>query len=213
MQRSWSARSKRNMQGLHPDLLAVLDKALRLTPYDFVVTEGLRSEARQKQLLASGASKTLNSRHLTGHAFDIAVIDSSGISWDFALYKANAQVILAVASDLGVELEWGGNWRSPKDGPHFQLAWKAYPKDSWQSKLKAPEPKSVAQSRTLRGAGTAALGQLLQEGTKAVAELSATLPENSDILIFVKMLGLALTLGGIAYVIAARLDDWKAGHR
>ena len=72
----------------------------------------------------------MNSRHLTGHAVDIAPLDDDGeVSWAWPLYHQLAPVVKQAAKDLGVDLEWGGDWRSLKDGPHWQLSWHTYASD------------------------------------------------------------------------------------
>ncbi|WP_223621168.1 M15 family metallopeptidase [Lysobacter sp. ESA13C] len=122
-----SKRSKDNLQGVHPDLVRVVERAIQLTKVDFVVTEGLRSLARQRQLKDAGASKTLRSRHITGHAVDLAAIVGKDIRWDWPLYPQLAAAMKQAARELGVPLEWGGDWKSFKDGPHFQLPFAEYP--------------------------------------------------------------------------------------
>jgi peptidoglycan L-alanyl-D-glutamate endopeptidase CwlK len=122
----FSTRSLKNLQGVHPDLVRVISRALELTPVDFVVVEGLRTVARQKQLFAAGASKTMNSRHLTGHAVDLAPIVAGQIRWDWPLFHKLAPNVQQAAAELGVPIEWGGDWRF-KDGPHWQLPWSSYP--------------------------------------------------------------------------------------
>ncbi|MFM7012456.1 MAG: M15 family metallopeptidase, partial [Betaproteobacteria bacterium] len=82
----FGARSLAKLKGIHPDLRKVMDRAIELTPIDFAVTEGLRTEARQKELVAIGASKTLRSRHLTGHAVDIAPFAAGKLRWDWPLF-------------------------------------------------------------------------------------------------------------------------------
>lgn len=119
-------RSERNLKGVHPDLVKVVLRAMKTAPGTFVITEGLRTLARQKQLLAAGASTTLKSRHLTGHAVDVAALVDGKIRWDWPLYARIATVMKDAANDLGVSLEWGGDWKKFKDGPHFQLPWKVY---------------------------------------------------------------------------------------
>ena len=91
-----------------------------------MVTEGLRSKERQKELVAAGASKTMNSRHITGHAVDLAAY-VNGIRWDWPLYEKIAKAMKQAAYELNIKIEWGGDWKSFKDGPHIQLTWKAYP--------------------------------------------------------------------------------------
>lgn len=120
-------RSQRNLQGVHPDLVKVVKLAASQTTLDFIVTEGLRTTARQAQLVKEGASRTMNSRHLTGHAVDLAAMLSGTVRWDWPLYGRLAVTMKAAAASLEVALEWGGDWTTFRDGPHFQLAAKAYP--------------------------------------------------------------------------------------
>lgn len=121
------ARSERNLKGVHPDLVRVTLRAFDAAPGTFIVTEGLRTLARQKQLVAAGASMTLRSRHLTGHAIDVAALVGGKVRWDWPLYARIAVLMKDAANDLEVSLEWGGDWKKLKDGPHFQLPWKVYP--------------------------------------------------------------------------------------
>lgn len=133
--RRWSERSLKNMEGIHPDLRRVLDDALQNSPYDFVITEGLRSLARQREMVRIGASTTMNSRHLTGHAVDlyawVDVNDNGKVTFEemsnARLLTAIANAIKASAMKLGVHIVWGGDWRSFKDLPHFELNRKVYP--------------------------------------------------------------------------------------
>lgn len=127
-----SKRSYSRLAGVHPELVKVVERAIKLTEVDFVVTEGLRTVERQRQLLAAGASTTMNSRHITGHAVDLAAWVSTGpgkgeVRWDWPLYHKIAAAMKQAANELGVSLEWGGDWKSFKDGPHFQLSRKVYP--------------------------------------------------------------------------------------
>jgi peptidoglycan L-alanyl-D-glutamate endopeptidase CwlK len=119
-------RSASRMVGVHIDLRRVIYRAAEITPIDFIVTEGLRDLDRQKQLMAAGASKTLNSRHLTGHAVDLAARLDGEIRWDWPLYHKLADAVKEAARLEGVPIEWGGDWRKFKDGPHFQLPIKVY---------------------------------------------------------------------------------------
>lgn len=124
----WSERSLQRLRGVHPDLRRVMDRALELVPIDITVLEGLRTEERQRELVRKGASRTMNSRHLTGHAVDVAPLGSDGeVSWDWPLYHRIAPAIKQAAAEVGVPIEWGGDWTSLKDGPHWQLPWSEYP--------------------------------------------------------------------------------------
>jgi len=118
-------RSMQNLSGVHPDLVAVVKRAIEITEQDFSVIEGVRNIDRQRQLVAKGASKTMNSRHLTGHAVDLAPYP---LSWDWEYFYPIADAMKQAAEELDVDLEWGGDWESFADGPHFQLSWGAYPK-------------------------------------------------------------------------------------
>ena len=120
-------RSKANLQGVHPDLVKVVQRAIQITDQDFTVIEGLRDIKRQEELLRKGATQTMNSRHLTGHAVDVAPWVNGQISWDWKYYPEMAKAMKDAAKEFKVDLEWGGNWKSFKDGPHFQLTWRSYP--------------------------------------------------------------------------------------
>lgn len=123
----FSQKSKDRMVGLHPDLVALVNRALEVSEIDFAVLEGVRSATRQEQLVKAGASKTMHSRHLTGHAIDLGAYVAGSIRWDWALYYKIADAMKQASAELGIPIEWGGDWTSFKDGPHFQLPWKEYP--------------------------------------------------------------------------------------
>ena len=125
--RKYSNRSLRSLNGIHPDLRRVLDRALQESPLDFIVIEGLRTKERQAQLVAAGASRTMNSRHITGHAVDLLPIGPGGPRFDWPLYHRLGPAVKAAAEAEGIPLVWGGDWKSFKDGPHFELDRKAYP--------------------------------------------------------------------------------------
>lgn len=122
-----SQRSTNRLRGVHPKLVAVVERAIKITEVDFMVTEGLRSEKRQAELVAAGASKTMRSRHLTGHAVDLAALVGKEVRWDWPLYSKIAAAMKQAAAELKVPIEWGGDWKTFKDGPHFQLPWKEFP--------------------------------------------------------------------------------------
>ena len=137
-----SERSLKNLVGVKDDLVRVVKRAIEITDTDFAVIEGLRTKERQAYLVKKGASKTMNSKHLTGHAVDIAPIVNGKISWDFEHYYALASAMAKAATELGVNVRWGGAWATitgksgtPQDwvkayragggrfldGPHFEL--------------------------------------------------------------------------------------------
>jgi peptidoglycan L-alanyl-D-glutamate endopeptidase CwlK len=120
-------RSRDNLVGIHPDLVRVVERAIEITDVDFVVIEGLRTAKRQAELVASGASRTMRSRHLTGHAVDLAAIHEGKVTWRAEPYRLLSHWMLKAAADLGVPIEWGGQWQSFVDLPHWQLPWERYP--------------------------------------------------------------------------------------
>ena len=122
------ARSLSRLEGVHPDLVRVVKKAAAMSDLDFTVLEGLRTVARQKQLKDLGATKTMNSRHITGHAVDLAPMVGGTVRWDWPLYHQLAVIVKDAAKAENVPITWGGDWRTFKDGPHWELPWKQYPK-------------------------------------------------------------------------------------
>lgn len=123
----FTERDERRLVGLHPDLVRVMRRAAASTAVPFAVVEGMRTVETQRAYVAKGASKTMKSRHLTGHAIDIAPLLDGAISWKWPLFYKLAPFVQAAAVAEGVPLEWGGLWRSFKDGPHWQLPWAQYP--------------------------------------------------------------------------------------
>ena len=115
-----SSRSK--LAGVHQDLIIVMTLALDRSDIDFGITEGLRTKARQKKLVESGASWTMNSRHLTGHAVDFACYDGGEVSWAWPLYNRVGATVKSVAKEYGIPVVWGGDWsKKRRDGPHVEL--------------------------------------------------------------------------------------------
>ncbi len=125
---AFGARSLARLDGVHPDLVRVMKRAIGCSVLDFSIIEGKRTLATQKKYFAAGATRTMNSRHLTGHAVDVAPYVGGTIRWDWPLYHQLAAIIKKTADDEDVPITWGGDWRSFKDGPHWELPWKQYPK-------------------------------------------------------------------------------------
>lgn len=123
----FGSRSQANLSGVHADLVRVVRRALEISAVDFAVTEGLRTVERQRQLVAKGASRTMNSRHITGHAVDLAPFIDGAIRWDWPPFYQIADAMKTAAGELGVALVWGGDWVTFKDGPHFELDRSVYP--------------------------------------------------------------------------------------
>lgn len=124
------SRSIKRLEGVHPDLVRVVKRAIEITECDFTVLEGMRSLKRQEELFNKGASKTMNSRHLTGHAVDLGAWVDNAVSWDWKYYHMLGDAMKQAAKELDVAITWGGDWDGFPDGPHFQLSWKEYPKDA-----------------------------------------------------------------------------------
>lgn len=131
-------RKPERLVGVHPDLVSVVERAAEICPFDIIVLEGVRSIELQRKHVASGASRTMKSRHLKqpsgwGCAVDLApVVDTDGDgavepSWHWPHYFQLEPIVKQAADELGVPVEWGGDWTSFKDGPHWQL-----PADQYQ---------------------------------------------------------------------------------
>lgn len=147
--------SRSNLRGVHPDLCRVVNRAIQLTSQDFRVTEGVRTQERQAQLVQQGVSRTLNSRHISGHAVDLAALHNGQISWEWDRYYQIAQAMQRASDEENVVIRWGGVWdkwlselssnlklevghfrarftkangKAPlMDGPHFELPLPVYP--------------------------------------------------------------------------------------
>ncbi|WP_313064774.1 M15 family metallopeptidase [Achromobacter animicus] len=128
-----SQRSLTRLIGVHPDLVAVVKLAIQRTAVDFTVVEGVRTLAQQREYVSKGASQTMASYHLPqadglGHAVDLAPLVGGAVPWeDWSMFKDLADVVKACAAELGVPVEWGGDWKTLRDGPHFQIPreWKS----------------------------------------------------------------------------------------
>jgi peptidoglycan L-alanyl-D-glutamate endopeptidase CwlK len=117
--------SEKHLEGVHPDLVAVMREAIKESPVDFSIIDGLRTLAEQKKYVAKGASKTMKSRHLTGKAVDIMALVNGKGRWEEALYRQIGPHVKAAAKKLKVAIVWGGDWNW-KDWGHFELDVKKY---------------------------------------------------------------------------------------
>lgn len=130
-----NASSEVKLKKVHPDLVKVVRRAVKLIKeksFGFIITCGVRTLEEQKKLLKAGATRTLNSRHIPGKdgyskAVDFAVTLDGKLKWDWPLYDKLAKIVKEAAKLEGVPIEWGGDWKSFKDGPHFQLPKNKYP--------------------------------------------------------------------------------------
>ena len=113
------SRSLESLSGVHPDMVAVVSRAIEITGVDFSVIEGLRSVERQRKLLDTGKSTTMNSRHITGHAVDMVPYP---VDWnDIPRFETMAKAMKEAADELSISIVWGGDWKSFYDAPHFEL--------------------------------------------------------------------------------------------
>ena len=119
--RMFSDRSKAKLQGVDPRLVKIAELALQRSPFDFGITEGVRTLEQQKKYVADGKSQTMKSKHLEGRAIDFVVYINGKANWDLSNYEKVARVFLEIGKEQGVELEAGAFWKTFKDGPHIQL--------------------------------------------------------------------------------------------
>jgi peptidoglycan L-alanyl-D-glutamate endopeptidase CwlK len=130
-----SKSSEAKLKGVHPDLVRVVlrcAKDWKDTQFTFGITCGVRTLEEQKVLVKKGASKTLKSRHIPAkngysHAIDVVAFIDGKVRWDWPLYDKISKAMKAAAKAEKVPIEWGGDWKSFKDGPHYQLPWASYP--------------------------------------------------------------------------------------
>jgi len=147
-------RSLRELEGVHPDLVAVVKRAIELTSQDFTVHDGIRTLEEQKEMVRRGASQTLKSRHLTGHAVDLVPYINGKLRWEWEPIYKIADAVRMAAQELDIPIRWGGAWdrsftesedtpedmvadyvtrrriegrRAFIDGPHFELPKRDYP--------------------------------------------------------------------------------------
>lgn len=130
-----NAASEAKLKRVHPDLVRVVRRAAAMIndpDFGFIITCGPRTRQEQAILVAKGASKTMNSRHIPGadgtsKAVDFAPTLSGKVKWDWPLFHKLAAIVKQAAKDVKVTVEWGGDWKTFKDGPHFQLPVSKYP--------------------------------------------------------------------------------------
>lgn len=175
-----TARDTARLAGVHPDLQRLVREVARVTSMPFTVLEGMRTVERQREMVAKGASKTMNSRHLTGHAVDLAPTVGGKPSWDWPLYHKFAAIVKKAAATLKLSLEWGGDWRNFKDGPHWQLPWAKYPashrtatvKDLPKEVTEAPQYTEETQGQAAGKAVATSVGGVTAGGVIAAEPLA-----------------------------------------
>ena len=110
----FSQRSENNLKDVNPDLVKIIRRALEITPVDFIVIEGLLTQARQKEMVATGKSQTMNSRHITGHAVDIIPVNTK---WQIEEFKPLLEAVKQASDELDVKLRFGINWKNDPSLP------------------------------------------------------------------------------------------------
>lgn len=105
-----SQRSLNNLEGVDSRLVDVVHYAIKVTNIDFGVIQGLRTLDEQRELVAKGASQTMNSKHLDGKAVDLMAYIGSRGSWELNLYDDIAHAMKLGAIEVGVPVRWGGAW-------------------------------------------------------------------------------------------------------
>lgn len=132
---NFSQRSLDKLKGVHPDLVAVLHEAIKRSPFDFAIVQGVRTQAEQNALYEQGRTKpgpivtwTRNSNHIPkadgyGHAIDFAAFVNGALTWDEKYYPRIADTIIGVGLELGIPVESGAYWKN-KDWGHIELAQK-----------------------------------------------------------------------------------------
>ena len=131
----FSKSSLSKLKGVHPDLVRVVmrcAKDWKDKQFTFGITCGVRTIEEQRLLVKKGASRTMNSRHIPAkngfsHAVDVVAMLEGKVRWDYPLYDKISKAMKAAAKSEKVPLEWGGDWVSFKDGPHYQLPRNSYP--------------------------------------------------------------------------------------
>jgi peptidoglycan L-alanyl-D-glutamate endopeptidase CwlK len=124
-EKRFTLRSVKALQGVHPDLRKVCDRAIQISPIEFVITEGKRSIQQQRKYCSEGKSQTMKSRHLTGHAVDF--VNSDDFSYNEKKMRAIADAFKKAARELNIPIRWGGDWKSLVDTPHVELYKGVYP--------------------------------------------------------------------------------------
>ena len=110
-----SSRSLKKLEGVHPDMVATVKRAIELTTVDFGVTYGVRTLAEQERLYKSGRSQTMKSKHLIqgdgySHAVDLVAYDGSDVVWEINVYDNIADAMAQAANEVGCKIKWGAAW-------------------------------------------------------------------------------------------------------
>lgn len=116
--KEFSERSKEHLSEIHLDLYEVVFFARLISDVPFEVTDGFRTIEEQRDYFNSGFSQTMNSKHLTGHAVDLV---PTPVRWDREAFEPIAEAMKKASDILDIPIVWGGDWKTFKDYPHFEL--------------------------------------------------------------------------------------------
>ena len=110
-----SQRSMDRLEGVHPAMTAVVERAIQLTDVDFGVTQGVRTLDEQKANVAAGRSQTMASKHLLqddgfSHAVDVVAYVGSDVSWELNMYDNICDAFKTAAEEVGCSIKWGAAW-------------------------------------------------------------------------------------------------------
>lgn len=218
-----SDRSRKALTGVHPDLIRVIERADELGAR-FTVVCGLRTIEQQRELVAQGKSKTLKSRHLTGHAVDLV---DEHFTWSEREMERLAEVVKRAAADCRIPIEWGGDWKSFIDTPHFQLPVKQYPDDEVippaveVAASVPPAPNPLRKSGTIWGSvGTAlaGVGVYLEQTFSALVDTASKWSEIGPVRDMLgqvagngKAMSLGLLAGCVTLIVSRRVKAAQEG--
>lgn len=206
------ARDRSRLAGVHPDLVRVIERAADLCPRPFIVVEGLRSIEAQRENVRRGASKTMRSRHLKagngyGHAVDLVIVEGGVAKWSVNDAADVAKAVKAASAELGIPVEWGGDWSTFKDAPHFQLPWGLYPGDKSLTKSRTMGGLGLISTGVVGGEGADGIGSGLDQIAEQLAPAAAVSDRVASIVAIVKGISALLVVGGILWAAYARWDD------
>ena len=133
----FGASSREKLEGVDDYLKVVMYEAIKLSPIDFGITEGMRSLERAEQLKEEGLSKVgSKSKHCIGLAVDIVCYNGGKVTWDLDFYEEVANAVGEASKTLDIPIRWGGSWETGNfklnrdmgfiDAVHFELGERIY---------------------------------------------------------------------------------------
>ena len=111
-------RSLPHLEEVDHDLYEVVFLARLISEVPFEITDGMRTIEEQQHYFETGRSQTMNSKHLTGRAVDVVPIP---VTWELEAFLPIAEAMKEASDILDIPIVWGGDWKTFKDYPHFEL--------------------------------------------------------------------------------------------